>query len=605
MALKNTDFTLSKNSYATFDALTLKQYIKDRLNEGGVFTDQNYEGSNMSAIIDIIAYSYHTLLFYLNQTSSETMFSEANIYENINRIVKRIGYDPTGFRTALLSFEATANSNLDQGIYTIKRYSYFNVNGIRYSFIKDVVFSKNTSDNEYLKGLSEENVLYQGTVREYPSQTALGQGFETITLALKDTINNIPINIEHSSISVFVKSNGTIYEYSEVDHIFSATPSANVYKKRVNENGFYELTFGNGVYGKQLQAGDIVYIYYLESEGDKGIISANQLDYNQLNIYSTPQFLTLTSNIYADSNIITPSEIASITFTNPSGSSKPSEKETVDDIKINSPKIFQAQNRIVTSSDIEAYVNKNYSNIVTSVYVVNNNSYIDNVIKYYYDTGLDNPNDDSRYLFNEVNFSTSGQANNVYIFLAPKIKTVDSDNNLFFLSQSQKSEILTGLEKLKMLNMDLIPQDPVYNAIAIGMNKPGNDPALSDRDFTELIIQKSINSRLSSKKIVELVNNIFITYLSSNNVRLGQVVDLNYLQTKILEIEGVKGIKTRRTQDDQSFEVPYINLLSFNPIYPENDIVSTSSSINLPYFKFPFLYDNTIESQIIIEEVNA
>ena len=61
---KNTDFTLARNNYTSFDALTLKQLIKQRLNEEGVFTDQVFEGSNISAIIDIIAYSYHTLLFY-------------------------------------------------------------------------------------------------------------------------------------------------------------------------------------------------------------------------------------------------------------------------------------------------------------------------------------------------------------------------------------------------------------------------------------------------------------------------------------------------------------------------------------------------------------
>ena len=71
----NTDFSLSRDSYATFDALTLKQLIKKRLNEGGVFTDQSFEGSNISAIIDIIAYSYHTLLFYLNNTASESTFN--------------------------------------------------------------------------------------------------------------------------------------------------------------------------------------------------------------------------------------------------------------------------------------------------------------------------------------------------------------------------------------------------------------------------------------------------------------------------------------------------------------------------------------------------
>ena len=119
MAQNFTDFTLPKNSYATFDALTMKQVIKDRLTLGGVFTDQAYEGSNINAINDIIALSYHYLLFYLNSTSSESMFDQTTLYENMNKLVKIINYSPTGFKTSLLSYQATANSNLPPSIFII------------------------------------------------------------------------------------------------------------------------------------------------------------------------------------------------------------------------------------------------------------------------------------------------------------------------------------------------------------------------------------------------------------------------------------------------------------------------------------------------------
>ena len=116
-----TEFKLARNSYATFDALTLKQLIRDRLNQGGIFTDQNFEGSNLNAIMDVVALSYHYLLFYLNSTSSESMFNETVLYENMNRLVKLIGYNPVGYKTSLLSFEATGNQNLPAGIYTIPK----------------------------------------------------------------------------------------------------------------------------------------------------------------------------------------------------------------------------------------------------------------------------------------------------------------------------------------------------------------------------------------------------------------------------------------------------------------------------------------------------
>ena len=110
MSSNNVEFNLAKDVYASFDAITLKEYIKERLTENSLFTDQNFEGSNLSALTDIFAFTYHILLFYLNQTSSEAMFDQAQLYENINKLVKLIGYNPEGPKTSILSFNATGNS---------------------------------------------------------------------------------------------------------------------------------------------------------------------------------------------------------------------------------------------------------------------------------------------------------------------------------------------------------------------------------------------------------------------------------------------------------------------------------------------------------------
>ena len=65
MAAKS-DFNLQTDGYVAFDAISLKDLIIERMNEQQIFTDQNYEGSNLSALIDVIAYSYHVLIYYLN-----------------------------------------------------------------------------------------------------------------------------------------------------------------------------------------------------------------------------------------------------------------------------------------------------------------------------------------------------------------------------------------------------------------------------------------------------------------------------------------------------------------------------------------------------------
>ena len=94
MTDKFTEYSLPDKAYTSFDATSLRDFIINRLTEQGTFTDQIYRGSNMSSFIDVIAYSFHTLLFYLNRTSTESMFTETTIYENINRIVKMLNYNP-------------------------------------------------------------------------------------------------------------------------------------------------------------------------------------------------------------------------------------------------------------------------------------------------------------------------------------------------------------------------------------------------------------------------------------------------------------------------------------------------------------------------------
>ena len=161
------DFNLPQDAYVAFDATTLKDFIIQRLNENEKFTDQNYEGSNLAAVIDIIAYSYHVLLFYLNNTAAEVDFNQATIYENMNRIVKLIGYKPTGKQTSIVPIKAVASQALDKGNYTIRKYSYFLADSnTQYTFNQDYSFDKTSDGNEVLKSLEDTAVLYQGSINE-------------------------------------------------------------------------------------------------------------------------------------------------------------------------------------------------------------------------------------------------------------------------------------------------------------------------------------------------------------------------------------------------------------------------------------------------------
>lgn len=143
---KFTDFKLPKDAYLSFDANSLKNLIIDRLNENEVFTDQNFEGSNFNAVIDVVAYMYHVLLFYLNTTSNESTLTTATIYENMNKLVSNIGYKPLGDQTSILAVDITAD-NILSDVYTLPKFCNINVGGVSYYSLEDITFEKVTDNS--------------------------------------------------------------------------------------------------------------------------------------------------------------------------------------------------------------------------------------------------------------------------------------------------------------------------------------------------------------------------------------------------------------------------------------------------------------------------
>ena len=605
MEANNTDFTLQKNAYASFDALTLKQLINDRLNKGGVYTDQVIEGSNISAIMDIIAYSYHTLLFYLNQTSSESLFTEASLYENMNRIVKLINYKPVGYKTSSLAFKAIGAETLKPNLYTIKRFSYFIVDGVYYSFINDASFTKKTSGIEDLNTLYDTSVLYQGRYFEFPEQTSIGEEYEVVTLTVKDNITKTPIFIEHDSIKIYVKSfdTGLYTEFIETDLLFTKTPADPVYEKRINENGYYEFKFGNGIYGKKLNEGDKVSIFYLKSDAEKGEISANKLNDIELNTYTTPLFERISTDVYKDSNLsfISPTDITKIAFSNELPSTPWKDKETVDEIKGNAPKIFSSQNRLVTSDDYKSFVSTNYSNIVKSLNVVSNTEFINGYMKYFFNLGLNAPNDDPRFLLNQLKFSSSAELNNVYFFMVPQLENYNQENvESNYLTLSQKNTIINSMLGSKMLTTELIPEDPIYTAFNLGLEITSDEiitPEIINETF--LVVEKATSIRSSAESLRQQINNIFINYFKT--LQLGSIVGLSDLKSQIFAINGVEDLKTRRVVDGIVYENSNISLIAFNPVYSDIDIKIISNDTKMDFYQYPFLWNNSIQDRIIIE----
>lgn len=588
-----TEFNLPRNAYAAFDAVSMKQLITNRLKSSSLFPDIDFEGSNISGLIDIIAYMYHVNLFYLNQTASESMFSQVELYENINKMVSLVGYKPQGHQTCLLGFDFTVRSSLPVGFYTLKRFSYIQLNGVPYTFNRDITFEKTTTSDQLIDSVGSTYTLQQGLIKEYPAYTAIGEAFEQLTITIAPQFQStVPTYVDHNNIYVFVLDvhTNTWSEWTEATTLHGTGPADKRFEKRFNESGRYDLKFGNGITGKQLNAGDVIAVYYLQSDGARGYVSNNALNGKSIVMFNTSRWNSIFNDIQnPDLNYMGPDQVMYVSLDNQFSSTQFTSPETTSDIRNNTPLLFSAQNRTVTVEDFTSTLKKNFSNILADVSVVNNSDYTEGYLKYFYDIGLERPNDNLQVLMNQVTFTDACDFNNVYVFAVPKHGAIQNETTPTSLVVSQKQLIVDRLNQTKIVNQNIVVSDPVYQAFGFGLSLAGEDPAVFIKDETILRVYRSTDYNTPRELIKSKVAKLIQSFFSVDVNKLGGIVNLTQLNIDILSIPGISKIETVRSGTGDR-TVPKINMIIWNPFYEDATPVVTSQNISLKYFEFPFLY---------------
>lgn len=574
------NYYIQKGSYLQFDATTIEQYIKDRLNANPdtKFTDHNFQGSYFSSLIEVVSYVFNVLMFYLNQTSTESKFTDSQIYENMNRIVKLLGYDPVGYQTSIVPYSIT--NTMDEGLFVIPRYSYVNAGGTTYTFNQDVPIVGGVALYD------DATVLYQGKFYEYPMYSALGLNNEVVYLLPG---NNVII--DHFNIHVYVKSKSGLWEeWVRTDSLARKGNSDLAYEVRFNENQHYEIKFGNGVNGKALVSEDQVAIYYLHSDGPNNELVGGDLDESKYIPFSSARFTEILNDLW----VVNPkvkADASKLTITNTSPSTSFAYPETVEAIRQNAP---ESVKRKLTLSKTECYeraISTNYSNIIADVKVVNNFDYIKTYLTYFKNLGLNSMGQMDRLIYNQVRFSSACNFNNMYLFLKPKIyESTTSDYNRY-VSTSLKQLIVNGLSELKIPNIELIPMDPVYVAVGFGINRPEEDVSHQDIDNCELVLVKDKKSLRNNDSIIQDVNDVVLNYFNQDNTTFGMYIDFPELTERILNVNGIVDFRIQRTDIGTPYYYNGLSLIVYNPVptYTAKDTELFLRSERLDNFKVPYL----------------
>lgn len=585
---------IKSDAYASFDPLSLKEYFKQRLNASGIFTEQNTEGSNLAVLNDFMAMAFGSLLYYLNRSSTDGMFSETDIYENMNRIVKINDYNPQGYHSANLNFSLSATADLPIGSYVIPRYSYINVVGdINYSFANDITIIKTTNAIEYLVEPSTQQLLYQGKFREYPTITASGDSNELVYFA--PDANTL---VDHFNIHVYVKRSdeNNWVQWSSTPSFYLEKPNAQKYEIRFNENKRYEIRFGDDINGAKLNTGDQISIFYLSTLAQDGEVGANALNGSNLTPFTSLTYSAILNDL-SSSNILEDGQFITLEFTNQYPSTYSSDPESVEQIRQNAPKAYRSQYRLVTSEDFTNYVKTNFANVIQDAVVVDNDTFINGYMKRMHEYGILNPSKESRVLLNQINFADACNFNNAYIFVAPK----QINNSVYnsYLTPAQKQLILNTIinSKAKVHTVEPIIMDPLYIAFDLGVPFTETNITIADIDNASIIIEKDPFAKVDNTSIINQVNSILTEYFARKNMTLGMSIDVFELNRAIMSIPGVKSFKTQRNDDPEIF-YEGLSFIAYSEVYGLPQRVS--SRFNMEFFEFAYL-KNSILNKIQIQ----
>jgi len=335
--------------YTNLNFDQIKSSIKDYLRSNSEFSDFDFEGSNISLLIDVLAYNTYITAFNSNMVANESFLDSATLRENVVSLARNIGYVPRSRKAAeaIISFDYK-----------------FNGNSTTVSLKKGLVLVGSVEKTSYVFSIPEDIVTTSpidtgGVVGSNPPRTA---SFNNITvyqgsLLTKSWVVNGSTdqrfviensNVDIDTLTVNVKKSGATagLSFSKVDNIIDVTKDSNIYLIQESTNETYELLFGDGLFGSKLEQGDTIEISYISTDGKFGNEGKN---------------FTFSGDVRDDSNnSLISTNIISVTTSQTARNG--AEIEAIDSVRYFAPRLYSAQNRAVTPRDYEAIIQKIYPN---------------------------------------------------------------------------------------------------------------------------------------------------------------------------------------------------------------------------------------------------
>ena len=226
------------------------------------FQDYDFDGSSMSVLLDILAYNTHYNAIYNNLSINEMFLDSARKRNSVVSKARELGYRPQSAKcsTATVNIKCSrvTNNSIQYAIPTGTPFTT-TINGVTYTFytISDLL-SPTTTSSTY----TFSNVTLIEMSTQINNKYIVADGARYLIQNPNADLSTLTVKVQDYAGS----SNITPYTFA--DNIVNIDGTTKVYWIKELDDNLYEISFGNGIIGKQLTNGNVINLSYSISSLD-------------------------------------------------------------------------------------------------------------------------------------------------------------------------------------------------------------------------------------------------------------------------------------------------------------------------------------------------
>lgn len=325
------------------DFQKIKDSIKDHFKSQSKYNDFDFDGSNLSVLLDILAYNTHYNAMVAHFSINESFLDSAQIRGNVVSHAKTLGYVPRSVQASTAKLNVTvAGTGVSPATLTMERGTRFQtaspISGSPYVFLtlEAATASKNSSNKYVFSGVTTK----QGVLKRM--LYLVDESIENQKFVIPEA------NVDTSTIRVRVKTNQDSDDYqvyTRFSSLSGITAESLVYFIQENASGKFEIFFGDGILGEKPINDNIVEVEYIYTQGAE----AN-------NCRGSFTALDSIGSFSGGSISVTYSNGTTSTFGG-------ADRETIESIRYNAPLTYLSQNRAVTADDYRSLIIREFGNI--------------------------------------------------------------------------------------------------------------------------------------------------------------------------------------------------------------------------------------------------